>query len=140
MAYRSIRDRLAAWRGRKAAARMVDVARDQDLDAGFGAGMLELMNGIGLRSTEADVVRSYDQFASTVQQLRTRLSHLPELYPRDEQTTTYNELRYWREIADSIIDQLDVCTPEVRSTIATQLVEDRAWLVATREHYAWREE
>lgn len=138
MGHRSIRDVLDAWRGRRAAARMVDVARDQDFDAGFGAGMLDLMNGVGLRSTEADVVRSFDQFSATMQQLRARLTELPELYPQDEQTTTYNELRYWREIADSITSQLDVCTPKVRSTIAAQLVDDRAWLVATREHYAWR--
>jgi hypothetical protein len=138
MAHRSIRDLIDAWRGRRAAARMVDVARAQDFDAGLGAGMLELMTGVGLRSTEADVVRSYDQFSSTMHQLRARLTDLPELYPQSEQTTTYNELRYWREIADSITSQLDVCTPEVRSTIAAQLVDDRAWLIATREHYAWR--
>lgn len=138
MTRRSIRDIYEAWRGRRAAARIVDVARQQDLDAGFGAGMLDLMNGVGLRSTEADVVRAFDQFSATMRQLRARLTDLPELYPQDEQTTTYNELRYWREIADSITSQLDACTPGVRSTIAAQLVDDRAWLIATREHYAWR--
>lgn len=138
MTRRTIRDAFEAWRGRRAAARIVDVARQQDLEAGFGAGMLDLMSGVGLRSTEADVVRAFDQFSATMRQLRARLTELPELYPRDEQTITYNELRYWREIADSITSQLDACTPGVRSTIEAQLVDDRAWLIATREHYAWR--
>ncbi|WP_182046643.1 hypothetical protein [Curtobacterium sp. ME26] len=137
MTRRSIRDVYEAWRGRRAAARIVDVARQQDHDEGFGAGMLDLMSGVGLRSTEADVVRTFDQFSATMRQLRARLTDLPELYPQDEQTTTYNELRYWGEIADSITSQLDACTPGVRSTIAAQLVDDRAWLIATREHYAW---
>ncbi len=92
-AHRSIRDVIDAC-GEAGRSSQVDVARDQDFDAGFGAGMLDLMNGVGLRSTEADVVRSFDQFSATMQQLRARLTELPELYPQDEQTTTYNELRY----------------------------------------------
>lgn len=70
MGRRSICGVIAAWRGRRAAARMVDVACGEEFDAGFGDGMLELMNGVGLRGTEADVVRSYDQIWSTVRQLR----------------------------------------------------------------------
>ncbi len=82
----------------------VDVARDQDFDAGFGAGMLDLMNGVGFarRSRRRALVRPV---LGTMQQSEPA-SPTSELYPQDEQSTTYNELAYWREIADSITSQL----------------------------------
>jgi hypothetical protein len=128
---------ISRWKDRRRDKKLTEVFRGLDFDQGFGALGLDFMNGTGVEVRDTDVLRAYDEFAMTVRQLRDRLEHLPELHPESEKTTTSNECRYWWEIANSIMAQLDVCEPHTRLTISAQLVEDRAWLLATRKHYMW---
>jgi hypothetical protein len=135
-----------AWRAEEAARartakkvqhkaqQLADFTRSLPFDAGFGATALEVMDGTGVTVNESDVVRGYDEFATTLHHLHARLDSLPVLVG-DERTTTRNELRYWGEIADALSRQLDVCTPELHATIAAQLGPDRQWLTVTEKHY-----
>lgn len=113
---------------------LADFTRSLPFDSGFNAAALEVMDGTGVTVQESDVVRGYDEFATTLHQLHDRLDSLPAL-AGDERTTMQNELRYWGGFADALTRQLGVCTPELRATIAAQLDLDRQWLTTTEKHY-----